>query len=727
MSNSIYNGPSTSFGTLVDGYVDYSEEVILRRAVPELRDGMKKVQRRILYAMHAGKMDQSLVKSLTIVGDAGKIHPHGDGSVYNAMCLMTDENGSNNISFIHGFGNLGKVYSSIKPAHQRYTKAMLNDFASDLFRDKDVMELIPSEEGDGVEPKVLNAIYPVILVNGASGIAVGTGTMMPSFNFNDVLELTIKRIKKGSLEIEDAIIPDFPTGGVLVCNREEIAKIMLTGVGKLKIRAKVEIEGNDILVKEVPIGKTAEGIVKAIEVADIKDIKEATATLGRNSPAHVVITCKTKRAVESVLMQLYQRNILQNTFSSNMLVVNGDRPDMLGVYGIIDEWYKWRKDVLKGKFERLIKDVQAEKHQLSSLMTLINNEEMKKVFVKKATEEGKTEATLYLKQVIPDVTNAECDWIYDRGLGVFHRGGSYANRLLNLIESEKAWNRNLSDLDTYIVNELEDLLAKRRDMFPRKTEVTYKDYRFSKISDSNEIEDDSFCVYTLMKNGFLTKDRYQRSGDDVFLTIEARANSILIGFDNYGRVLRVVGSEIPFTGSDNGVYLPKYFGVESDVEQEYGYRILYLSELDGSKKTLVYRDGYIGFFDTSEFVGKKNIKIINNGVCTAVRDQLLEVYEETEVPEYLLLADDTTDKIKLGVVVMNTVPERSRTSRAKVLSGTDINTKYLKGFNGFELAQYIENPDSLIGKLKVFKGEWYGEPEEIEDGFYLEYCKDIEE
>lgn len=727
MSNSIYNGPSASFGTLVDGYMDYSEEVILRRAVPDVRDGQKLVQRRILYAMHAGKMYDSLVKSLKVVGDAGKIHPHGDGSVYNAMCLMTDENGTNNISFIHGFGNLGKNYSSIKPAHQRYTKAMLNDFANDLFKDKDVMDLVTSEEGDGVEPKVLNAMYPVILVNGATGIAVGTGTMMPSFNFNDVLELTIKRIKNGSLEVDDAIIPDFSTGGVLVCNREEIAKIMMTGVGKLKIRAKVEIEGADILVKEVPVGKSAEGIVNAIKMADIKDIKDASASLGRNAPGHVIITCKTKRAVESVLMQLYQRNILQNTFSSNMLVVNDDKPQMLGVYGVIEEWYKWRKGVLKRKFEKLINDVQAEKHQLNSLMALINDDAKKKEFVKKATEQGKQEATYYLKQVIEDITPAECDWIYERGLGVFHRGGTYANRLVNLIESEKIWNKNLSDLDSYIVDELEDLLSKRRHLFPRKTEVTYKDYRFSKIKDSTEIVDDSYCVYTLMKNGFLTKDRYKRTGDDVFAVIPAQANSILIGFDNYGRVLRVVGSEIPFTGSDNGVYLPKYFGVESEVEQQFDYRILYLGLLDGSKKTLVYRDGYIGFFDTSEFLGKKNIKIVANGVCTAVRDQLLEIYEEDEVPEYLLLADDTSDKIKLGVVVMNTVPERSRTSRAKVLSGNNINTKYLKGFYGLGLAQFIENPDAYIGKLKVFKGEWYGEPEEVEDGFYLEYCKDIKE
>lgn len=723
----IYNGPSKGFGTLVNGYLDYSEEVLLRRAVPELRDGMKLVQRRILYKMFCAKMTTSLVKSPVVTGDALKIHPHGDSSVYNAMCLMTDENGSNNISYIHGFGNLGKCYSSLKPAHQRYTKVMLNEFANDLFKDQDVMELVPSEEGDGMEPKVLNTMYPVVLVNGAMGIAVGAGTTIPSFNFNDVLELTIKRIKNGELTVDDAIVPDFPTGGVLVCDREEIAKIMMTGIGKLKVRARVEIEGADILVKEVPVGKSAEGIAKAVNTSEIKDVKSATVTLGRNAPAHVIISCKTKRAVENVLMQLYQKDILQNTFSSNILVVNDGKPELLGVFEVINEWYAWRKSVLKTKFERLIKDAQVEKHQLSSLMYVINNEGIKDEFVRRATKEGKQSALSYLREIVPDITNGECDWIYERGLGVFHRGGTYATRLSNLIESEKAWIKYLANPAEYIISELEGLLQQRRGMFPRKTEISYKAYRFSKIKDASEIEDDSFCVYTLTKNGFLIKDRVPREDENTFLTIKARANSILIGFDNYGRVLRVVGSEIPFTGIDNGTYLPKYFGVESDVEQEFGYRILYLCELDGSKKTLVYRDGYVGFFDTSEFLGKKNIKIIANGVCTAVRDQLLEIFEEDEVPEYLLLADDTSDKIKLGVVVMDSVPERRRTSRAKVLSGNYINTKYLKGFNGLELAGFIENPDSLIGKLKVFKGEWYGEPEEVEDGFYLEYCKDIEE
>ena len=261
-------------------------------------------------------------------------------------------------------------------------------------------------------------------------------------------------------------------------------------------------------------------------------------------------------------------------------------------------------------------------------------------------------------------------------------------------------------------------------MFERKTEISYKEYKFSKLTDSEVIEDTSYCVYTLYKNGFLTKTRDVIDDKDVLCSIPAQANSILIGFDNFGRVLRVIGKEIPFTPyGDNGVYMPKYF----DASFQEDYQVLYLSLLDGSKKTLIYRDGYIGFFDTNEFYGKKNIKTIANGVCLAVRDKLLHIYEENEVPDYLVLADDSGSKTKLGVVVMGDVPERSRLSRAKVLSGTDINTEYMYGFKDMGLAKYISNPENYVGKLKIFKDEVYDDSVELEAGDYLSICKDFED
>ena len=424
-------------------------------------------------------------------------------------------------------------------------------------------------------------------------------------------------------------------------------------------------------------------------------------------------------------MELYRANILQNTFASDILVINGKKPEILGVHGIIKEWHIWRREVLTKKFTKLLDGVKAEKRQLSYLLRLIDDEGMKDEFVRRAVKEGKTSSIEYLMESLDGITKEECNWIHDRGLGVFHRGGTYRTRYEGLLNSEKQWLEWLQDVDKYIVDELTELRNKRVNAFPRKTEVSFKDYRFSKISNSEEIEDDSFCVYTFRENGFLCKSRSEGSYKDAIREIPARANSVLIGFDNYGRILRVAGKEIPFTAAgEEGTYLPKYFGSE-DVPEEFDYKILYLCLLDGSKKMLVYRDGYIGFFDTGEYYGKKVIKVVNSGVCLAVRDKLLHIYEEDEIPEFILLADDTKNKIQVGVVETSEVAERGRTSRAKVLTGTDINTKYLKGFTADELNGFIEDPASYLGRLKNYKGAWLGNPEEISDGDYLEMCKDL--
>lgn len=725
MADTIYEGTSEGVKSLVDGYIEYGKSVIIARAIPDLRDGQKVVNRRILYSLKLAKADM-MTKSGTVVGVALGIHPHGDSSVYQAMCLMTDENESCNVPYVCGMGNLGKVYSNGKPAQMRYTKVKKSPFYNDLFKDDEVMKMIPSEEGDGFEPEVLNAIYPVVLVNGAQGIAVSAGTMLPSFNLIEVLDLTLKYIKTGGkLTYDDMIAPDFSSGGVLVGNKEEIAKIMTTGKGRLKVRAKVEIVGASILVKEVPVGKTAEGIVKAISEAGYDGIKSVFDTQGRNSQAHVTIVCKSKRVVESVLMQLYSAGILQSTFASNILVINGKDPKILGVYDIIGEWYKWRKEVLAEKFNKALDSVKEEGRLLRVLMKLINDKPLKDEFVRLATSEGKAPAIDYLAKNLKGATREDCSWIHDRGLGVFHRGGSYAQRLDNIEKSERSWKGYLSDLDGYIIDELSTLRRERAGMFPRKTLVTNKDYKFSKIVVNEEVVDETDCVFTLMKSGFLTKGRVVVEGDDVIRSIKAKANSILIGFDNYGRILRVVGSEIPYTSSgDVGVYLPRYFGCENLVEQ-FGYKVLYLCLLDGSKKTLIYRDGFIGTFDTSEHLGKKNTKVIANGVCRAVRDKLVAVYEEGEIPDYLLFADDSGRNLKLGVVVMGDVREAGRTSRAKVLGGSDINAIYMKDFRGMELVKYISNPDDYIGKLKVFHGEFLGDPGELETGFYYDLCPDI--
>lgn len=727
MAGKIYQGPSEGFTELTDGYVDYGEEVIIRRAIPDLRDGQKLVNRRILYAMYLNRKDY-LQKSVTMVGKVMEFHPHGDASAYGSMSLMTDENGSYNVPPLIGDGNFGKVGMSFKPAHMRYTKVQLHpNTIKDFFEDVDVMDMVMSEEGNELEPSVLNAIYPAVLVNGANGVAVAAGVKLASFNFKDVLELTIKYLRNGELTLDDMIYPDFPGGGVMVCNKEEIAKIMLTGRGKVKIRAKVEIAGSEIIVREIPVGKFGESIVSKINNSDITGVRDAATTLSKDEETgYVTIGCKNKKIVEEVLMRLYQKNILQSTFSSNILVINNGKAEILGVYGIIEKWCEWRETVVVKKIANIIKGIKDTLRTYKPFIQLIDNKELKDKFVDTITHVGKAEAIQILMDELDDCDIDVAKWIAKRSIDTFRTGGNYSNEYESLVKDLAHWESLQECPKDYIIEQLEELLATRGNNYPRRTELTFKDYKFSKITDSSEVVDDSSCVYTIMKNGFMIKSRNTIERSDVLVNIRAQANSILIGFDNYGRVLRISGEDVQYTpvGSD-GLYLPRYFGVGDEAEQ-FGYKILYMCPLDGSKKMLVYRDGYIGFFDTSEYYGKKLINVVNQGVCLAVRDKLLEIYEEDQIPECLLLADDTGNKVKIGVVVTSTVPERSRLSRAKVLScGGEINTKYLKGFNGMGLATFISEPDDYVGKLKVFKGTWYGDPGEVEDGYYLDMCKDL--
>ena len=720
----LYCGSSDGFGYLVDGYIDYSREVISGRAIPDLRDGLKPVNRRILYSAYQNRKNKDFQKCAVFVSDAMKLHPHGDSSVYGAFVLMTEPNGSWNMPVFEGMGNLGHVYSSMPPAAYRYPKARLNDMSDEYFKEKEVMDLVPAEEGVGVEPVVLCPTYPAVLVNGTSGIAVSVGTRIPSFNFGDVLDMTIKYIRNGYLEVNDIIYPDFPTGGILVKKDSEVAKIMATGVGKLKIRAHVEIVGKEIIVSQVPYGKTFESIVKLVNDAEIQGISSVMNLTDRNSDGQVVITCKTKKVVNYVLMELYRKNILQSTYASNILVTMDGKPLMLGVHGVIAKWVEWREEVLRKKFTLQIQGIDSEMETLGYFIRLVNNEEWKDTYVAKATKVSKAAADAYLKEIFEGIPQEVCNWINERSVSAFNHGGRYANRYESLLQSRKYYEDCLAHPDKYIINELEELKKSKAGMYDRKTVVSNLDYRFSKVSSTEEVEDDSYCIYTLRKDGFLMKSREPRvPKDETIRVFEGAANSVLVGFDNFGRVLRISGTEIPFTASDeNGVYLPKLF--EATFEES--YKVLYMGILDGSKRMLVYRDGYVGFLDTSEWVGKKVVRYTNNGVCTAVMDKLLQVYEEDEIPQCLILADDSDGKVKLGIVDTSEIPERGRLSRAKVLGGTGINTKYIKGCPYMTAMTFVKSADKYVGNLKkVTAKDFIGDPSELEDGAYLELCKDL--
>lgn len=715
MEQTIYNGSSDGFSVVTKGYLDYAENIIAARAFVDLRDGLKPVQRRALYAVEQMNL-KHLEKCVTIVGRIVHYHPHGDSSAYNAFCLMADTNGSMNMPLVKGRGNLGYCFSSASPAGMRYPEAMLHPNAEDYFRDKEVIDYIESETGNDQEPEVLPVCYPSVLVNGSSGIGVSVSAEIPSFNFGDVIDLTLKYLNNGSLDVTDIIDPDFPTGGILVKNDEELAKVMKTGIGKIKVRAKVSIEGKCIRVLEIPYGKTVQSIIKLIERADMKEISDVDEITGKSykTTGHIKITCKSKKVTEYVLMELYRKNILQSTVSSNIIVVESGVPLIIGVHEIIERWVKWRRTKVIKKCELYLESFKDEMTTLGYFIRLISNDEWRDTYVSKVIHENKAASSAYLHELFEDIPEDVCNWIHDRRISAFNNGGKYLNRYNNLKDLKKEYEGYISDVDSYIKKELENLKVEKAGTYERKTQVTYQDYKFSKVSDS-PVEDTSYCVYTLLRNGFLQKTRGFTGDPNALCVIEGQANSVLVGFDNYGRVLRVAGSEIPFTAyNDNGVYMPKYF--EASFQGD--YQVMYLGLLDGTRRMLVYSDGYIGFLDTSEWYGKKVMKVVSNGVDTMVYDKLVEVIEEKDTPEYLMVADIYDNAVRFGVTKTSDIPVRSRRSRAKVFYGKDTDIKYLHGFRYEELMQYIEDPNRYYNKIKPLKGELYGEAEIMEDGRY---------
>lgn len=734
MGYDLYNGESEGFEMLVDGYIDYAKEVISHRSFPDLRDGQKPVGRRVLYMVRKTAKGGGFYKCGTLVGRVMELHPHGDASIYGTMAAMTDGNGSLNVPLLEGNGMFGKVFSSDKPAAMRYTKAKLSANADDFFRDMEACEFIPSEEGEGEEPAVLPVRYPVCLINGTTGMAVSIATDVPSFNFHDVVNLTITGIKEGFENLdfkEDIIVPDFPSGGILVRDDAELAKIMKVGKGKIKVRAKVEIVGKEIHVKEVPYGRTVEGIIKSINKADIYGISGVRNTIGFNSDTLLVITCKSKKLVEDVLITLYRMRILQNTITSNMTFTMDGEPKILGVFDVLDEWVKWRRTVCQKKFKKLLDDIHGELETLSYFIRLISNNEWRDTYVDIVVHKSKKEGENYLRDIFDDITLEVCDWISKRSVSAFNNGGKYRERYDNLCQSKDEYNGYLDDIDGYIVSDLESLLDEKSGMFARKTEITNKDYRFSKIVDEIP-EDDSYCCYILKKDGFLCKVRDDRefgvNDSEVYCKVNARANSVLVGFDNYGRVLRVYGVDIPFTGvGGNGTYLPKYFSVDDDLVQSYKYQIMYLTLLDGRKRYLLYKDGFLGVLDTSEFIGKTKVKVAFNGVDTRVKDRLLDVLDEDEMSDYIVVADDHGDSTKFGIIDLATYKERGRRTRTRVLKNKsnkygEMNCTYYAVMGTMDVYKFMEDPNVYLGKMLPHSGDIIGDLDVFKEGrYFVEY------
>ena len=368
-------------------YLDYAMSVIVSRALPDVRDGLKPVHRRILYAMNEGgyTWDKKHVKSSRIVGDVmGQYHPHGDSSIYDALVRMAQDF-SMRLMLVDGQGNFGSVDGD-PPAAMRYTESRLAKASSSLLLDidKDTVDFTPNYDGSQHEPAVLPARFPNVLVNGAGGIAVGMATNMPPHNLGEVIDGCIAYIDNPDIAIEELneyiLGPDFPTGGIIL-GRGGIRSTYLTGRGSIIIRAKSSVEEvrkdkEAIIIHEIPyqvnkttlIEKIAE-LVREKRVEGITDLRDESDRDGMR----IVIELRRDAVADVVLNQLYRFSQLQQSFGANMVALNGGRPELLNLYKIISAFIDFRDEVVTRRTKYLLNKARERAHILCGLAIAVAN------------------------------------------------------------------------------------------------------------------------------------------------------------------------------------------------------------------------------------------------------------------------------------------------------------------------------------------------------------------
>ncbi len=384
----VYDGPTVSIESeMRTSYLDYAMSVIVSRAIPDLRDGLKPVHRRILYAMHesGNTHDKSYRKSARPVGDVmGKYHPHGDSAIYDALVRMAQDF-SMSLPLLDGQGNFGSMDGD-NPAAMRYTEVRMDKPAASLLADieKETVDFQDNYDGKDKEPTVLPARFPNMLVNGAGGIAVGMATNIPPHNLGEVVDATLALIDDPDLTSEQLIEyvpgPDFPTGGVML-GRSGARKAYLEGRGSVIIRSKTRVEEirkdrYAIIVDEIPyqVNKASmiEKIAEAVREKRIEGVSHVQDESDRNG-VRVVVELKRDATPEVVLNQLFRFSPMQTSFGCNMLALNGGRPEQLTLRRFLTSFIDFREDVVARRTAYDLRKARERSHILCGLAVAVSN------------------------------------------------------------------------------------------------------------------------------------------------------------------------------------------------------------------------------------------------------------------------------------------------------------------------------------------------------------------
>ena len=626
-------------------YIEYAMSVIVGRALPDVRDGLKPVHRRILYAMYEDNLtsDKPFKKSATCVGDVlGRYHPHGDASVYDAMVRLAQDF-SMRYMLVDGHGNFGSVDGD-PPAAYRYTEARLSKIANEMLRDidKDTVDWDPNFDETRREPRVLPCRFPNLLVNGSSGIAVGMATNIPPHNLTEVINACVCVLENPDATLSDLMQhvtgPDFPTRGIIV-GRSGIRAAYATGRGRIVVRARTETEtwGHDrirIIVTELPYQVNKRQLIQNIseQVRDKKldGISGLRDESDRNG-MRIVIELKKDANTQGVLNRLFAQTQMQTTFAVNMLALvdNQSQPKILSLRHILDEYLTFQEEIIVRRTKFDLKKALERAHLLEGL--LIAEENIDEVI--RIIRESYDNAKENLMQRF-SLSDVQAQAILDMRLKALQ--GLEREKLQNEydeLEKRIAYFRELLADPEKVKAVLRDELIAIRDKYgdARKTEI-------QDIEDDIDIEDlieEEQCVFTLSHGGNIKRvpvDEYTaqkrggkgvraatlRDEDYVDTVFTASTHDYILFFTNRGRCYRKKGYLIPEAGrTARGVNIVNFIQVEKDEKVN---AMLHVREMDD--------DSFLVFATRNGTVKRMPLSALRNIRTSGIRALTLDEGDE---------------------------------------------------------------------------------------------------
>ncbi|WP_270637692.1 DNA gyrase subunit A [Limosilactobacillus mucosae] len=579
-------------GLMKNSFLDYAMSVIVARALPDVRDGLKPVQRRILYGMNELGVtpDKPYKKSARIVGDVmGKFHPHGDSSIYEGLVRMAQDF-SYRYMLVDGHGNFGSVDGDVAAA-MRYTEARMSKIAVEMLRDinKNTVDFQDNYDGSEKEPTVLPARFPNLLVNGASGIAVGMATNIPTHNLGEVIDAIHLLMQNPDATTEELMKvlpgPDFPTGGV-VMGKSGIRKAYETGRGTIIVRAKVDIEEakngrQRIVVHEIPYMVNKARLIERIaelarekEIEGITDINDETDREGMR----IVIDVRRDASAEVILNNLYKMTLMQTTFNFNMLAIVNGAPKVLSLKQILQHYLEHQINVVRRRTEFDLKKAQSRDHIVQGLLIALDHiDEIIKIIREAQTSEIAKEQLIDRYTLDDRQAQAILDMRLVRLTGLERE--KIENEHQKLTEAIADYQDILAHeerINQIIYDELLEIQRKFGD--PRRTELQVGD--ITDIEDEDLIEEEDIVV-TLTHNGYIKRlpvDEFKsqnRGGrgvkgmgvhkdDFIEHLISSSTHDILLFFTNSGKVFSMKGYEVPEYGrSAQGIPIINLLGIDN--------------------------------------------------------------------------------------------------------------------------------------------------------------------